>query len=313
MKAGAASLAVFSGLAAIVTADALAPADIPFQCATICGPVVELTSLCDVHQPLSAKKRRTSDNVANARLESRNGGAAAAAGEGGLVDVAKRSFSVIRAAPTSFPPELLISGGDAQQPSTQQPTSTTPSSPVTPTPSTPVTVVRPSSSSSSPFSLSLAEPSSGQVQGGKQQVTTTLTIGDAGETVKTAPAEATSVGLQRGADQQAANDNAEEQCVCLNQSFDVARVAALCASCIMGVGDLNNNVNIIVSGCAFPPQQYSSNLDSVVNDVRVVAQRPARIAGEGALVDHSGAAGRVESMALAAVAVASVVLGALVL
>jgi hypothetical protein len=36
-------------------------------------------------------------------------------------------------------------------------------------------------------------------------------------------------------------ENAEERCVCLNTSFNVAEIAGLCASCIGMVADTQNS------------------------------------------------------------------------
>lgn len=35
-------------------------------------------------------------------------------------------------------------------------------------------------------------------------------------------------------------ENAEEQCVCSNESFNVAEIAGLCASCVSMVADAQN-------------------------------------------------------------------------
>ena len=74
------------------------------------------------------------------------------------------------------------------------------------------------------------------------------------------------------------------------------------------------DVDIIVSACGFPdPEEYSQGKDAVVNNVRVVATKPATYQGAGAGVDHSSApAARLVSL-FAVVTVASFALGATML
>lgn len=74
------------------------------------------------------------------------------------------------------------------------------------------------------------------------------------------------------------------------------------------------DVDIIVSACGFPdPEEYSPRKDAVVNNVRVVATKPATYMGAGAGVDHSSApAARLVSL-FAVVTVASFALGATML
>ncbi|KFA67352.1 hypothetical protein S40285_07022 [Stachybotrys chlorohalonatus IBT 40285] len=300
MRTAAASLAVLTGLAAIVTADSLPFGSIPAQCATICGPIVELTSICNVHQP--TLKRRRIEQQPPRRAEVDADSRRWAGEDDG--DVEKRSFSVIRAAPTSFPANII---DELLRTLDLRPTST-------------ITRIRPSVITSTTSVVVTSEapptPPSGSLPPSSQPpVTTTVTLG---EPASSAPAEATSAGLKKGADhnsdQQAVDDMAEEQCVCLNESFDVPRVAGLCASCIMQAGDVDNNVDIIVSACGFPdPEEYSPRKDAVVNNVRVVATKPATYMGAGAGVDHSSApAARLVSL-FAVVTVASFALGATML
>ncbi|KAK2670987.1 hypothetical protein RAB80_013409 [Fusarium oxysporum f. sp. vasinfectum] len=76
-------------------ADVLPPDDIPLMCVTICGPIVELTAKCDVHHHRLAKRQPNPEWVPKLAVEP-------------LEDDGphKRSFSIIRAAPTSFPPQF---------------------------------------------------------------------------------------------------------------------------------------------------------------------------------------------------------------
>jgi hypothetical protein len=121
-----------------------------------------------------------------------------------------------------------------------------------------------------------------------------VTLGGGDNTLSAPPLEATGGKEQKGTNNghahPIANDIAEEQCVCLNTSFDVAQVAALCASCIESTGDLNNNGQVIVDTCNFAPQVYASSKDSIVNNIRVKAARPASSWNQGSSVDNNSAA-----------------------
>ncbi|UNI20529.1 hypothetical protein JDV02_006607 [Purpureocillium takamizusanense] len=128
-------------LAAVASAgNALPPDSIPLRCATICGPMVELTALCSVPSPGRMAKRRRVDNLATPGRQQNHRTASIATtaateqaeekGEGaeGSVEVAgvagdagddsgvgeleKRSFVTIVAPPTSLPPGFTVSTPD---------------------------------------------------------------------------------------------------------------------------------------------------------------------------------------------------------
>ncbi|KAL7936400.1 hypothetical protein V8C35DRAFT_295393 [Trichoderma chlorosporum] len=69
-------------------------------------------------------------------------------------------------------------------------------------------------------------------------------------------------------------ENAEETCVCSNSSFNVTEIAGLCASCISMIADSQNDMEFIMSVCAFPPQQYSPDMDTLASNIWVKATRP---------------------------------------
>lgn len=215
MKTSHASLAVFSGLAAVVTADALPPEDIPVQCATICGPVVELTSACNVHQMRLLKRRRVDDRmwVPKLGVEPKVG----AVRDDDRVE--KREFSVIVQAPTSFPPDVVspttLDSRPTSRPTKVHPVIVDSSSTNPPSPSSPpAATTAPGDSTPVPLPSTTASLQDG------------TTAGDLAE--------------QKG---WAAPEGAEEQCVCLNDSFDVGSVTALCASCITQAGDVENSLS----------------------------------------------------------------------
>ncbi|KND89664.1 hypothetical protein TOPH_05654 [Tolypocladium ophioglossoides CBS 100239] len=87
---------------------------------------------------------------------------------------------------------------------------------------------------------------------------------------------------QMGRPAMSAAMDAEEKCVCLNRSFDVAQVAGLCASCIMQAGYVQNNMHVIMSTCNFPPLDYTPSKDSEANNIDVVASAPSAVWGQKA-------------------------------
>ncbi|KAI1024771.1 hypothetical protein LB503_007464 [Fusarium chuoi] len=61
MRLSWARQAAITGLVAVAIADVLPPDDIPLMCVTICGPIVELTAKCDVHNHRLAKRQPNPD------------------------------------------------------------------------------------------------------------------------------------------------------------------------------------------------------------------------------------------------------------
>ncbi|KAK7424802.1 hypothetical protein QQZ08_008431 [Neonectria magnoliae] len=280
MKTAQASLALISGLMAAVAADALPPEDIPLQCITICGPIVELTTDCNVHY--RRLRKRNPDDLArrewvpklaveppeaDAPLQARDGSGEA------VESFEKRSFSVIVAAPTSFPFALT-----ATTVLDLRPTSTlTRINPV---------VEQSSPTSTLPKRTTTSNPAS----------TTTTTISFTTSIVNSAVPKSISddsqspttsswgwdKDLQEPQGKMYSQGSAEEDCVCLNESFDVAKVAALCASCIAVAGYPDNNINVIMEGCNFSALTYTPSLDGVANNIRVEAERPTSTTTSGA-------------------------------
>ncbi|PNY26879.1 Uncharacterized protein TCAP_03187 [Tolypocladium capitatum] len=95
--------------------------------------------------------------------------------------------------------------------------------------------------------------------------------------------------------------DAEKKCVCQNRSFNVARVAGLCASCVAQAGDQQNGINVIMSTCNFSPQNYSPNKDRDANNVNVVAS----VTSAAARGRRAGVAGAVCSATAAAMLLVS--------
>ncbi|KAF7543229.1 hypothetical protein G7Z17_g10910 [Cylindrodendrum hubeiense] len=274
MKTAPAGLALISGLMAVVMADSLPPEDIPLQCVAICGPIVELTTDCNVHMR-RLKKRRPEDVarrewVPKLAVEPPQ----ASVPRGKRVEVVdkfgKRSFSIIVAAPTSFPVEdttssvldLRVTSSITRiNPTFDQSTSTAalPKS----TKSTTKSTSR-STTSTSIATSTITPPASKSIADQADSTTTSSWDWEG--------------NLQEPQGQLYSQNNAEEDCVCLNESFDVAKVTALCASCIALAGFPENNIDVIMEGCNFTELTYTPSLDSVANNIRVEAVLPSTVA-----------------------------------
>lgn len=72
----------------------------------------------------------------------------------------------------------------------------------------------------------------------------------------------------------------EAQCICTNDSFDVSKITALCASCIKGNAGADNaddgleDVSSIMSTCGFSSVSYESASATLGETVTVSALRP---------------------------------------
>jgi hypothetical protein len=251
MKPSATGVAVFSGLAAVVAADTLPVDSIPLQCIKVCGPVVELTSVCDTNVDLrrmALKRRKVEAGVRGPRLHYKR----ECTGGKCRNDANKRQFSVIRQAPTSFPPELV-----------DVPEETAAARPTRIFPVIETTTAAPSTSQKPPppptddtntdDDADDVEEDDGpapSTSGPTKTVSSTIVSSTTGGTATAVADEsATSSAAVAEDDGQDADDwwmpdGAEEQCVCMNTSFDVARLTALCASCVDQTGDVTNSASL---------------------------------------------------------------------
>ncbi|KAF2271509.1 uncharacterized protein EI97DRAFT_364670, partial [Westerdykella ornata] len=67
----------------------------------------------------------------------------------------------------------------------------------------------------------------------------------------------------------------EAQCICSNKSFNVASIAALCASCIQLNGNrTTDDVNKIMSACSFSSTSYAPSATALVAQITVSATKP---------------------------------------
>ncbi|KAJ4316243.1 hypothetical protein N0V84_007953 [Fusarium piperis] len=272
MRLSWAGQAVLSGLVALVTADVLPPDDIPLMCVTICGPIVELTSKCDVHGQRLLK--RTTPWVPKlaveppeeeiVQIEPRQD-----EDDGDGRGMEKRSFSIIRAAPTSFPFELTATAPLEEQPSTSTSTSSMWS---VETAADQVATLSTRTSTTTSFSSSSRSTTT-------VPVPTTRSV--LHETVPATSSAGWSGGEQTG--QLYSHKDPEQECVCNNESFDVAKIAALCHDCIVVDGHKQNNMNLIMKACNFTELSYTPDKDSAADNIRVEATRPTAWAStEGA-------------------------------
>ncbi|KAM0348732.1 hypothetical protein ACHAPU_004171 [Fusarium lateritium] len=254
MRASWARQAVICGLVAVAVTDMLPLDDIPLMCVTICGPIVELTAKCNVHQHRLAKRQPDPVWVPKLAVEPPQDD-----------ELHKRSFSIIKAAPTSFPPQF-------------EP------------------VVSTTSLSSLSTSMAMAEMTTvveNHYTSLRDTTTSSLT-----RSTKIQPTNSVSrsgsttiSGTTWGARMQTASpgkeDDPEKDCVCKNKSFDVAKVAALCQDCIVVDGHKQNNMDIIMQGCGFAKRTYTPDQDSVADNVRVEATQPATMGAKDAPANSS--------------------------
>ncbi|OAA33476.1 hypothetical protein AAL_00941 [Moelleriella libera RCEF 2490] len=298
MKTSSTSLGVISGLIVLAAADALPPEDVPIPCATICGPIVELSSKC-----VPAKGNRKRDIIIEGlRTDDEADASQNEDGVDGEMD--KRFFTVVPA-PTSFPAQLSSvllnpyggSGGDDEESSSFRlngsPARITPVIVQTPRNTTLILPsARPPPSLASP---SLRPPPPAQVPAVMSSATLVLPPSrpfGAAPTLNPSrsppsdPAKGpmsmsmvAEPNMSDGADAGQALDT-EARCVCLNRSFDVALVAALCTSCITKNGDSQTGMRNVMSVCDFAPRNYSPSDDAVVNNIRVSANRPPAVWGQ---------------------------------
>ncbi|KAK4078206.1 uncharacterized protein Triagg1_3222 [Trichoderma aggressivum f. europaeum] len=239
-------------LFAIAAGEALPPDAVPVMCAAICGPIVELSSMCSPKRSLEGVESHHSDRRARLRQARRQN-----ENPFDETDRIEKRFSVIVPAPTTFPPDLLagqyppasppvpeISTPLSQSPAPVPPQYySPPTHPTTPNylpPPTPQPALQSPTSSSA---WNIQPPSS---------LFTTRTATSASTTSKHQTSiRPTMIGLSVDDGDLTGGwgetENAEEKCVCSNTSFNVAEIAGLCASCISMKADTQNNMDVIMS------------------------------------------------------------------
>ncbi|KAJ6780936.1 hypothetical protein PWT90_09184 [Aphanocladium album] len=304
-----------------VLGEALPPDSIPIQCATICGPMVELSSICSgrsgqVKSKFPQNKRQDINGEKRNAISERIDPASRQQHEG--VEVKGRDFTVIVPAPTSFPSSLLVQQGTVEPPKQSKitrirPTQILPTQEPVPPPPQP-----PPKASSTPPPAPAAGPAPTRQEPSSN--TPTQSDPDSSNRLTTDSARGTATSTSRGphssmdamndgdgdgdGDDQDTNNNTgtkpdkdqgrwtmndgEKDCVCNNKSFNVPNVAALCASCIATTEKLQNDMNVIMTTCKFASEQYSPDKDKVVNNVQVQATPPKAVWGQNAGVASVG-------------------------
>ncbi|KAL7914107.1 hypothetical protein GGI35DRAFT_439455 [Trichoderma velutinum] len=266
-------------LFAVAAGEALPPNAVPVMCAAICGPIVELSSMCSPKRSLEGSESDHLDLRARHRQARRQNG-----NQFDERDRIEERFLIIVPAPTTFPPDLLAGQyppasspiAEISSPSPQSPAPVPPqyypppTHPATPNylpPSTPQPALQPPTSSTS---WNIQAPSTPP---------TSRTVKSVSATTKHQTSMRPTIIGSGGNDGELTGgwgetENAEEKCVCLNNSFNVAEIAGLCASCISMKADTQNNMDVIMSVCHFSRQQYSPDKDSLASNIWVKATRP---------------------------------------
>ena len=257
MKPSIAGAAVFSGLAAVVAADALPMDSIPLQCVKVCGPIVELTDTCNtnVDSRRRALKRRKDDGTvkmrSNPNAQHHGRRSPCTRGQCGKKSDEKRQFSVIRQAPTSFPPEVLQPPEETAavaQPSRIRPVivETTAALPTSANPPPPPTDQTNANDDDVDDDADDADEDLGTAPSTRtSSSSTTLSASTTGVSSEEPTATEAHAHAEEGDGDEEDDwwmpDDLEQQCVCTNKSFDVARLTALCASCVDQSGDDTNS------------------------------------------------------------------------
>ncbi|KAH6663957.1 hypothetical protein F5X68DRAFT_217958 [Plectosphaerella plurivora] len=306
-------------LAALGLAEELKPNDVPLACANICGPIVELSVMCDMDGTTSVQelKRRKLAHVPRTLPQGQKkvkrqvvppqtSGPRTTRSMGQFKTIPFSSTSV-PAEPTT-PPNVaqpvqvepnIADGAVANPPiinlrPTNTPTVINPLFPDLIGPSTPAQPsVAPTPSFSSigttttsgggganlPVGNGGAAPTSGSdlvdgpADGDTGSGAGDGTTGDVTDDVGSIRDDAGM--LWPGQKQKQEEENRERLCFCQNKSFDVARVAGLCASCINQMGDDKNPIDSIITMCNFTVEEYQPALDSVAVGVKVKLQSAA--------------------------------------
>ncbi|CEJ80052.1 hypothetical protein VHEMI00257 [[Torrubiella] hemipterigena] len=288
MKPLISHFAGLSVLLAAIEANELPPQSIPIQCATICGPIVELTALCSKKRSVPIDKSHIRRHLEQPRaLEP-------------LPYLRRDTYKHKRLFVTLVPPPA------ASVPHPQQPTpqpanhppvsqSQSPNQPPPANPAPPVSQTTQQKPPPPPPQPAPPEPPAQTSQASKpkekgpvEQPTSSARASRGGGTETAAMSPIPSMkgggtsmsGMVEGSggsspdmDSSKGPEGDEEICVCENRSFDVATLTGLCASCVASKSKLQDaaNLELIMSTCDFPEQRYSPDKDKLVNNIVVKA------------------------------------------
>lgn len=233
--------ALLSTLALASAEILVAPEDIPYECATICGPVVELADKCSLAPRDPEVEAETVARVKRRKVERRGGGDAHARlhdkVRGRKRAVVTNAFGQVVSVPSgmdSGQPFIVTTvvtvtaeASPTADPGDQRSVTAPPANAETPSwtvMTTVMTMVAPEEGSSDD-SLSLP------ADGAAPTTTTPLVVGNV--------ANDDDDDALEYAETEEANDEVadlEKECVCENDSFDVELLSGLCSSCIWQTG-----------------------------------------------------------------------------
>ncbi|SPO01454.1 uncharacterized protein DNG_04127 [Cephalotrichum gorgonifer] len=274
----AARAALLSTLALASASILLEPSDVPVECARICGPVVELTSKCD----LGAFSDTSTGDSVSSRVKRRK---VEARGDGPARDhdkkrrrkraVVTNAFGQIVTIPESLGGERVVTLTTVVTlTETPAPRTTQNGGQITTVPAGGAAPV--SSVMTTTMTMVVLEDGDGGLglpADPPLPTTTPVAVGNAADWNPVSGGDSLEEYAEVG---QAAEvvANAERECVCKNNSFDVAVVAGLCSSCIWQAGYSRGSIKEVISQCNITEGTYTPDSDSLVDNVRVSAARP---------------------------------------
>lgn len=263
MKPLISQLVGLSALFAFIDANELPPQSIPIPCATICGPIVELTALCSKKRSIAISKSPMRRNIEHERLFD-----APSSQNRGAHRHDKRLFVTLIPPPASPPrqqeqstpqPSPLPSHPppSQQQPQPQAPPQKQPPPAPAPPPASKTPEQKPPPPQQEKTSAAPPAETS-RASGGKEKGPDAMSTSSAGSsrgqgsvtaTMSPIPSMAgnSMAGMLDGdggsspdMDSSKGPESAEEICVCENRSFDVSTLTALCASCVASKSKLHD-------------------------------------------------------------------------
>ncbi|KHN99380.1 uncharacterized protein MAM_03078 [Metarhizium album ARSEF 1941] len=286
-------LFVAAGAASLGAADVLSPQDVPVQCATICGPIVDLSSQCAPATPRGPKAGGSASEAGAVAVPAgrrradtgRQGGKRSQTDDqnahldGRFSEAISWPTSSAAAHPDSGPLEghprpertatILLVIVEPADPSPQRQPPAPPAAPDT-------------------SSRQYAPPNETVPQGPGKLASQPVGSGENPANTATSETADSVVSTAGPVGDGAKSTDVEEQCVCANKSFDVPRVAALCASCITKTGLQETSMRSIMSACKFAERTYRPADDGIVDNVRVSATRPTAMLGSKAGPSSAG-------------------------
>ncbi|KAM0326611.1 hypothetical protein ACHAQA_006480 [Verticillium albo-atrum] len=306
MKTESASLLL---LAALTLAEELTPNDVPIACANICGPIVELSFKCDVDgtdELRKLKRRKLSGQQQQQQQQQRSKPKPKAkrqaepepltttpspTNDQQAADVIfiPGSIGKFKTIPTPSPGTAVGNGAPSMAVTPSAPLSTpaldlrpttTPTNlnpnlppiatPVPPSASSPTPVAPPLSTTNVPLPVGDGGDVGGDAGDGAGDADPSTSLdGDVGDMVDDAG------NLWPGQKGRETANDLETACLCSNDSFNVRRVAGLCADCLEQVSGDQGPMGLILTSCNFTSERYEPATESLVANVRVSAAKPS--------------------------------------